>query len=126
MLRSIAAGPDPECRGQGARRQVRTSGQARRHASAVQPDRPLHLRVDVRGVFPERPRGRRLRSGVISTKVGGCENLITENHNGYFIRRDREQISSVYADWSRTGNSFRTLGENNRAVVEERYSWDVR
>jgi len=64
--------------------------------------------------------------GVISTKVGGCEDLITENHNGYFIRRDREQISCVVRRLESDRQLVRTLGENNRAVVEERYSWDVR
>src|SRR5262245_40096865 len=64
--------------------------------------------------------------GVISTKVGGCEDLITEHHNGYFIRRDREQISCVVRRLESDRQLVRTLGENNRAVVEERYSWDVR
>ncbi len=64
--------------------------------------------------------------GVISTKVGGCEDLITEHHNGYFIRRDREQISSLVRRLESDRHLVRILGENNRAVVHKRYSWEVR
>jgi len=64
--------------------------------------------------------------GVISTRVGGCEDLITEHHNGYFIRRDREQISSLVRRLESDRQLVRSLGENNRAVVEERSAWDVR
>ncbi len=64
--------------------------------------------------------------GVISTRVGGCEDLITEHHNGYFIRRDREQISSLVRRLESDRQLVRILGDNSRAVVEERYAWDVR
>ena len=63
---------------------------------------------------------------MISTRVGGCEDLITEHHNGYFIRRDREQISSLVRRLESDRQLVRILGDNNRAVVEERYAWDVR
>lgn len=64
--------------------------------------------------------------GVISTKVGGCEDLIQEHQNGFFITRDltsiKKRIRALEADrlW------VKRLGENNRKIVLEHYAWKIR
>lgn len=64
--------------------------------------------------------------GVVSTRVGGCEELIEEGHNGYFIRRDLEHIKTVISRLEADRQLVRSLGENNRRVVVNRYSWRVK
>ena len=64
--------------------------------------------------------------GVVSTKVGGCEDLIDENENGVFIKRDlaeiRERIIQLEADRM----LVKRLGENSRRKILEQYSWAIR
>jgi glycosyltransferase involved in cell wall biosynthesis len=64
--------------------------------------------------------------GVVSTHVGGCEDLITPGHNGFFIRRDLPEIKSLIARLEADRALVRQLGANNRQVVVERYAWPHR
>ncbi len=64
--------------------------------------------------------------GVVSTRVGGCEDLIEEGCNGYFIRRDIEQIRALAGRLEADRQLVKSLGENNRRIVLDRYAWRVR
>jgi len=64
--------------------------------------------------------------GVLSTRVGGCEDLIEEGCNGYFIPRDLEQIKNIVRRLEVDRQPVANLGENNRHVVLDRYSWGVK
>jgi glycosyltransferase involved in cell wall biosynthesis len=64
--------------------------------------------------------------GVISTRVGGCEDLIETGYNGYFIRRDLGEIKALVTRLEADRQHVRQLGEHNRQVVLERYAWPVK
>ena len=64
--------------------------------------------------------------GVVSTRVGGCEDLIEEGRNGYFIPRDIEQIRAIIGRLEADRQLVARLGENNRRVVLDRYSWSIK
>ncbi len=64
--------------------------------------------------------------GLISTKVGGCEDLIIENINGYFIKRDLLDIKKRIIKLEANRPLVKQLGENNREIVLTKYSWNIR
>ena len=64
--------------------------------------------------------------GVISTKVGGCEDLIAENQNGFFINRNVTEIKQLVTRLETDRLLVKQLGERNRKTIEEKYSWDIR
>jgi len=64
--------------------------------------------------------------GIISTKVGGCEDLIQENKNGFFIERDLEEIIKRVRQLEANRYLVRRLGAENRKIVLERYSWKIK
>ncbi len=64
--------------------------------------------------------------GVISTKVGGCEDLIEENVNGFFINRDITEIKRLITRLEQDRLLVKQLGANNRQKVLEHYSWNIR
>lgn len=63
---------------------------------------------------------------VISTRVGGCEELISDGVNGFLVDRDvesiREKIRYFLADRKRVHE----MGQANRRIVEEHWSWEKR
>ncbi|MEK7349245.1 MAG: glycosyltransferase family 4 protein [Nitrospirota bacterium] len=63
--------------------------------------------------------------GVISTRVGGCEDLITEGHNGFFITRDLSGIKCLVSQLEADRLLVQQLGWNNRKRVLERYAWTI-
>ncbi|NOS80045.1 MAG: glycosyltransferase family 4 protein [Nitrospira sp.] len=63
--------------------------------------------------------------GVISTRVGGCEDLITEGHNGFFIGRDLPGIKRLVTQLEADRLLVQQLGGNNRKRVLERYAWAI-
>ena len=63
--------------------------------------------------------------GVMSTKVGGCEDLIEEGRNGCFINRDVDEIKRVVMRLEADRDLVKQWGANNRQVVLERYAWHV-
>jgi len=64
--------------------------------------------------------------GIISTKVGGCEDLIDENENGFFIKRDLAGIKNRIIQLEADRILVKRLGENNRRKILEKYSWKIR
>ncbi|MFZ2650220.1 MAG: glycosyltransferase family 4 protein [Burkholderiaceae bacterium] len=64
--------------------------------------------------------------GVLSTRVGGCEDLIEEGRNGYFIPRSLQAIETLVRRLEADRALVARLGENNRRVVLERYAWSIR
>lgn len=63
--------------------------------------------------------------GVISTRVGGCEDLITEGHNGFFIERDLPAIKRLVSLLEADRPLVRQLGQHNRQRILERYAWTI-
>ncbi len=63
--------------------------------------------------------------GIISTKVGGCEDLIEEHINGFFIKRDLEEIKKIVMQCEVDRSLVKRLGENNRKRILEKYSWKI-
>lgn len=63
--------------------------------------------------------------GVISTRVGGCEDLITEGYNGFFIERDLPAITRLVTRLEADRVLVRDLGEHNRRRIVERYGWTI-
>ena len=63
--------------------------------------------------------------GVISTRVGGCEDLITEGHNGFFIERDLPGIKHLLTQLEADRLLVQQLGRNNRQRILERYAWTL-
>lgn len=64
--------------------------------------------------------------GIVSTRVGGCENLIEDGCNGYFINRNLEQIKHMVSRLVADRQLVRRLGENSRRIVMERYAWNIK
>jgi glycosyltransferase involved in cell wall biosynthesis len=64
--------------------------------------------------------------GVLSTRVGGCEDLIEEGRNGFLLRRDMAQIRALVERLEADRALVRSLGESNRRIVLERYSWQLK
>lgn len=64
--------------------------------------------------------------GVVSTRVGGCEDLIEEGRNGCFVTRDLDHIKSVIGRLEADRALVRAMGEANRRIVLERYSWRIK
>jgi glycosyltransferase involved in cell wall biosynthesis len=61
--------------------------------------------------------------GILSTRVGGCEDLIEEHHNGFFIDRDLDVIKNLVLRLEADRSLVRRLGHNNRQRVLEKYAW---
>lgn len=64
--------------------------------------------------------------GIVSTRVGGCEDLIEEGHNGCFIPRELGAIQAVIARLEADRARVVELGRNSRQVVAQRYAWPVK
>lgn len=64
--------------------------------------------------------------GVVCTRVGGCEDLIEEGRNGFFIERNLEQIRTVITRLEADRPLVASLGRNNRQIVLDRYAWSVK
>jgi hypothetical protein len=64
--------------------------------------------------------------GVISTKVGGCEDLIEEGVNGFIVPRNVEPIERLVKTLESDRTLVQLLGKNNRARILEWYSWQFK
>ena len=63
---------------------------------------------------------------VISTRVGGCEDLIIDGYNGFLVERN---INSIYEKISYLINNPEKLlemGKKNREVIESKWSWKIK
>ncbi len=64
--------------------------------------------------------------GIISTKVGGCEDLIDENKNGFFIQRNLTDIKKRIMELEADRMLVKRLGENSREKILKNYSWKIK
>ncbi|MDH5563029.1 MAG: glycosyltransferase family 4 protein [Nitrospirota bacterium] len=64
--------------------------------------------------------------GVLSTRVGGCEDLIREGLNGFFFHRDLDDIQSLVSRLEADRQLVKALGEANRHITEQYYSWNIK
>ncbi len=64
--------------------------------------------------------------GVVSTRVGGCEDLIRDGVNGFLVERRCEAFRSRIARLAADRPLVAELGRNNRSIVEREYAWPLR
>ena len=63
---------------------------------------------------------------IISTRVGGSEDLIEDGVNGFLVDRDVDAIAEKIALLRDDRELARRMGEASRRIVEERWSWRLR
>jgi len=63
---------------------------------------------------------------VISTRVGGCEDLIVDGENGFLVDRTNEAIEDKVKYFNDNPAEVIRMGARNRELVEENWSWEVR
>jgi glycosyltransferase involved in cell wall biosynthesis len=63
---------------------------------------------------------------VISTKVGGCEDLIIDGYNGFLVEREIESIVEKINYFKENRNLIIEMGNNNRKIVEDKWCWGVK
>jgi glycosyltransferase involved in cell wall biosynthesis len=63
---------------------------------------------------------------VISTRVGGSEDLIVEGENGYLVERSVDAIAEKLRKIDQDRDMLLKMGRRNREMVEEKWSWAVR
>ena len=63
---------------------------------------------------------------VISTKVGGCEDLIQDNYNGFLVDRDVNAIKEKIQFLKENPNINIDMGKNNRKTIENYWSWETK
>ena len=63
---------------------------------------------------------------IVSTKISGCEELIIDNYNGFFVKRELDDIVSKLEHLHQNRNQLVEMGMNNRSEVEKKWSWRVR
>jgi glycosyltransferase involved in cell wall biosynthesis len=63
---------------------------------------------------------------VVTTRVGGCEDLIIDGENGFFVDRSIESIAAKLRELHKDRNLLVRMGRRNREIVEERWSWIIR
>jgi glycosyltransferase involved in cell wall biosynthesis len=63
---------------------------------------------------------------LVSTRVGGSEELIEEGVNGFFVDRTVEAIREKLLLLRDDRELARRMGEASRRIVEERWSWTLR
>jgi glycosyltransferase involved in cell wall biosynthesis len=64
--------------------------------------------------------------GVVSTRVGGCEDLIVEGFNGFFVDRTLEDMTRCVLYLEANRDVVKRIGENNRSRVVAEYSWKAK
>ncbi len=62
---------------------------------------------------------------VLSTRVGGSEDLIVDGINGYYVDRNVADISNKITVMTNTKTRVQ-LGYNNRKIIEQFWSWEIR
>lgn len=61
---------------------------------------------------------------IITTKVGGTEELIKDGYNGFLVDRNIEAISNKICILKNDSNLFSTISRNMRNFVVDNYGWD--
>jgi glycosyltransferase involved in cell wall biosynthesis len=63
---------------------------------------------------------------VISTRVGGCEDLIVNGQNGFLVDRTPEAFAEKLIQLDRNRDLLCKMGSRNREIVEQKWSWAKR
>jgi len=63
---------------------------------------------------------------VISTRVGGCEDLIIDGYNGFLVDRNIDSIKEKIIYLKNNPQKSLEMGVNNKKLVEQLWSWKVR
>ena len=63
---------------------------------------------------------------VVSTKVGGAEDMIVEGYNGFFVKRELTDIVKKLRKLHEDRKRLIEMGRNARKEVEKKWSWRVR
>ena len=63
---------------------------------------------------------------VVTTRVGGCEELVQDGHNGFFVERDLNAIAERLRFLKDHPERLISMGAQMRADVEERWTWEKR
>jgi len=63
---------------------------------------------------------------VISTRVGGSEDLIIDGQNGFLVDRDVKTIADKIKKLDRDRDLLAHMGKQNRNIIEKNWSWSHR
>lgn len=63
---------------------------------------------------------------VVTTKVGGCEELITDGLNGFFVERRVEDFIDKLTYLHKNRIQLEQMGKTSRKIIEEKWSWKIR
>ena len=63
---------------------------------------------------------------IVSTRVGGSEDLIEDGVNGFLVDRDVEAIREKLVLLRDNRELVRRMGAESRRIVEQRWSWQLR
>ncbi|MBI3090367.1 MAG: glycosyltransferase family 4 protein [Candidatus Tectomicrobia bacterium] len=62
---------------------------------------------------------------IVTTPVGGCEELIQDGVNGFFIERRLESITARLAELHEDRQLLRRMGAQSRAEIEAKWTWEI-
>ncbi len=63
---------------------------------------------------------------VISTRVGGSEDLIIDGENGFLVDRNVDAFAEKLKILNENRDLLVKMGQRNREIVEEKWSWKIR
>ena len=63
---------------------------------------------------------------VISTRVGGCEDLIVEGENGFLVGRNADEMAEKIVYLKENRDVLVKMGQRNRELVQDKWSWAIR
>ena len=63
---------------------------------------------------------------VISTRVGGCVELIKDNYNGFLVDRDILSIQNKILFYKKNKNEVIRMGNNASNDIINNWSWEVK
>lgn len=63
---------------------------------------------------------------VISTKVGGCEEIIENGKNGFLVKRDVKKFQEKINFFKKNPQEIEIMGNNARKIINDNWSWNIR
>lgn len=63
---------------------------------------------------------------VISTNVGGCEEIIKNGKNGFLVDRNVEDFKKKIIYFQNKPQEIYNMGKNARQIIEKNWSWKIR
>jgi glycosyltransferase involved in cell wall biosynthesis len=63
---------------------------------------------------------------IVSTRVGGSEELIMDGHNGFFVKQDLKDIIAKLRILHEDRELLIRMGRDNRQEIESKWSWKLR